>query len=338
MAQPVEHFTMQRQLKALSWNINGVHGSGRTNIPHQKAFTEHYSLKARWPKILTEVIEENPDIGCVFEISRTFLEMIETDLKKHYTTVKSFAYAPNQVPDTSFYFTLFSNIELDNLYAYSATSTPFALLTKEERSNDSVLKGLNEGFEKTLLVAEFHINEQQYVYGITHYGLRYPYQQLCSDMFSEYLHTQYPKSKIFVTGDFNTFPTADKPYDARTLEPFEKCGLRELVGDQITFCGFPDDFGLLHTQDAKDNVASVHQFAENTDNMEDIRKKCAETIFEIRNGLIASGLDRVLTNIPSLTVSVKLKLPSNDEFVQCAAEGKLCNLSDHACIIITFNV
>ncbi len=324
--------------KLLSWNINGVQGAGRNANPHQKAF-EHQSLTSRWPKLFDEVLANNPDIACLFENSRSFLDIIETDLRKHFRTVKSFPYAPNQSPDMSLYFTLASNIELDELYVYYATDTPLETLVPETRKTDSILLKFNEGFEKAMIVSSFHFNEQQYVFAVTHLGLRYPYQQQCSDMFSQHIRERYPEAKVIVTGDFNTFPTVDgdsSTYERRTLESFTKYGYIELVGDQNTFCGFSDDFGLLRSDNAKAIVANTHQFAANTEDMESIRERCAETILELRDGPIVSGLDRVLTNMKDLHVDVKLIIPTHEEFVLFAKEGNLINLSDHALITMTF--
>lgn len=327
-----------QSIKLLSWNINGVSGSGRNAAPHQKAF-EHQSLSSRWPLILDDVLQQRPDIACLFENSVAFLDMIETNLKKHFQIVKSFAYAPNQTPDMSLYFTLASNMKLDELYAYSATDTPYKGLTPETRKTDSVLLKYNEGFEKTMTVCSFYVNGWQYVYAVTHIGLRYPYQQECMDMFSEHIRGKYPNAKVILAGDFNTFPSIENDpttYERRTLQSFTKHGYIELVGDQITFCGFPDDFGLLRTDDAKSIVSELQQFAASTDDMEAIRCKCAETILAIRGRLIASGLDRVLTNMNKLNVEVKLTLPTHEAFVTNAKSGILNNLSDHACIIMTF--
>jgi exonuclease III len=59
-------------VKIIAWNINGVQGSDITILPHQNAFIENYSLIARWTSILNNVVSQNPDIACLFEISVPF--------------------------------------------------------------------------------------------------------------------------------------------------------------------------------------------------------------------------------------------------------------------------
>lgn len=343
-------------LKVMYWNVDAspainrfVLGGGDLSKSYLKGFTD-YLLRARWPGLLKTILAKNPTIVGLCEIMACDLQTIMSDLKQHYLFVDCMSYAPNQVPDNSFYYVTASKYLPIETKRFWATSQPLTPQTPDTRITDATIQEFraltkSDMCEKGMFVNIFEIDGQLVLHGTIHLGLVKSYQVYCMQAFSRFImecQAQHPGIKIILGGDFNTFPRPGQRYDTEVLAPAVETGLTVVTPTTSTFGVWPFDFGIerAHT---KDQVAEVKaRCAEMTDPIA-IRKTCAELIVSIYGvasemdpRLLQSTLDHVITNVTGLRLTSEDKAISNEEFIAKAVAQP--QGSDHAWVYVEMDL
>lgn len=302
------------QISFRFWNINDTR---ETDGPISFAFSK-YSLKERLPGIMEDIKKCNPDFLSLFEVRVDNLEMVQEALKSiGYKVTGTMAYAPNQVPDMSFYYINAykdtSKLCHDEDVRTWFTDRSFEALTLETRKTDKTLQSCNEQFEKGTLISIFKENDTDniIIFSSNHMPLRHAYQKKCSEslikslkIIGEYFEENRFKVVYIVGGDMNTLPfcCGDLKGDSSISNLItDGYTLGEHDMDKMSFFGFPYDLGI-HSGEKKDLVdecySKTKELYANGERNEELKVTIRNTFIdcnnEVNDGSLKSRLDHVL--------------------------------------------
>ncbi len=288
----------EHQYMTLSIKIQNVNDDRNTPATLPK-----YALSQRIESIIGD--GELTDIIALNEISINNLDMIARHLSRRGYSHRKMAYAPNQVPDRSFYHVLAWNLSKKENYEVVEvvtrwfTATPAVSLVPETRVKDPILMEYKEQFEKGTLcvIIKNRDTGKHLILSMNHFGLMRPgqdkqYTNKCAQILAEefaHLRGRYRDAAVIAAGDFNAFTES-------THIP-QLCHLADLyditpVGD--TFCNYPWDLGIMRPE-TKDRILAARTRLEKLTGA-DYVSECIRTLADLYGGPLKGPLDKVLVS------------------------------------------
>jgi len=339
----------KKSITISSWNVNC---DRRVELDHgyaSKNFAK-FKLSHRLSDIVEFFSKHKTDIVGLCEVDATYLDDFVTILTNMNYEVYYGAYAPNQIPNYSYYLIVDYDpnaLEVVEHHMFWFTSTPLEPLTPDTRKVDRFLMEHGESFEKGSLISTFKKSDGTIlIHSMNQYALRNPYKINSSKILAQHLTTieeKYAGNEIqmVVCGDFNTFRTETEPFDSTILQPFLDVGFEPCrdAKAEFTFCAYPYDLGMVKPEILK-------ELLEVTGTMSDekqVRKMFAEKVLELWGRPLTSILNWMLVkNIYASECTVEtFDMDIEEEnltsiFLEQAKNGKATMLSDHMLLKLKF--
>jgi hypothetical protein len=297
---------------------------------------QYLLLENRLSNIILQISKHDPDIASIFEVRSHMVPSVTIELEKLNYKVYSFAYNPNQIKDTSFYFIIGYKklkFKLLNKYMYWCTDTPFIPLNPQTRAQDKILKQYQEPFEKGSLISTFQnkSTNEIFIHSANHFGLKKDYQIIqCIELIN---HLKLLNQKIIVTGDFNTFPD----FKGEIIDIFIDNGFNHPIDPEapFTFLNNPCDFGNLDPDIYNQIYIDMELIP-----AEQIRSFCINKIFELYGGPLTSTLDHVFTlgNFEAICkIDIDIDLNNlREKYIEKSLAGIPVTDSDHMLLLVSF--